>query len=153
MRSLELKVPPVAVTVAAGLGMVLAAWMAPSLAVLVPGRLAVAPALALAGLAISGAGVSSFRRARTTVNPLEPEAASSLVRSGIYAYTRNPMYLGFAAVLAGWAVFLSNLAAFAILPFFVLYLDRYQIVPEERALAALFGGDFTEYVSRVRRWL
>lgn len=153
MRALELRVPPVALTLIAGLVMVVVPKLTPSLSVSIPARELVGLAVAVAGLAVCGVGVASFRRAGTTVSPLTPEASSSLVQSGIYAHTRNPMYLGFALILAGWSLFLSNLAAIAVVPIFVLWLDRYQIVPEERALAARFGGEFAQYVSRVRRWL
>jgi protein-S-isoprenylcysteine O-methyltransferase Ste14 len=102
---------------------------------------------------VAVAGVLEFRRARTTVNPTTPQAATSMVRSGIYRHTRNPMYLGMLLVLAGWAVWLASLAAVAVLPVFVLYLNRLQIEPEERALASRFGADFEEYRRSVRRWL
>lgn len=153
MSSLDLKVPPVALAIATGAGMALVAWTVPGASLTVPARLPIAVALALAGLAICGAGVVSFRRAGTTVNPMTPEASSALVETGIYAYTRNPMYLGFALLLAGWAVVLANGASLALLPLFVLYLDRFQIRPEERALAPRFGAAFTSYASRVGRWL
>jgi protein-S-isoprenylcysteine O-methyltransferase Ste14 len=98
-------------------------------------------------------GLASFRRAGTTFNPLKPEATSSLVVSGVYAFTRNPMYLGFLFVLVGWAVFLSNALAFLLLLLFVLYMNRFQIQPEERVLTARFGQEFLAYKSRVRRWI
>ena len=98
-------------------------------------------------------GFASFRRAKTTVNPMKPDSASSLVVSGIYDLTRNPMYLGFLVILVGWAFFLSNALGFIFLPLFVLYMNRFQIEPEERALASVFGEAFASYRSRVRRWL
>nr|WP_255612533.1 isoprenylcysteine carboxylmethyltransferase family protein [Alcanivorax sp. 1008] len=116
-------------------------------------RLIVAVVLVLMGAGVSLAGVVSFRRARTTVNPLKPEKTSSLVCSGIYRVTRNPMYLGFLLVLIGWAVMLGS--AFAVLGpvLFVVYISRFQILPEERVLQNLFGDEFTAYQARVRRWL
>jgi protein-S-isoprenylcysteine O-methyltransferase Ste14 len=63
------------------------------------------------------------------------------------------MYLGFLLLLAGWAVFLSGGAAFPMVPVFVLYMNRFQIEPEERALTSRFGQDFVDYKSRVRRWV
>jgi protein-S-isoprenylcysteine O-methyltransferase Ste14 len=63
------------------------------------------------------------------------------------------MYLGFLLVLAGWAVFLSNVLALLILPAFIVYMNRCQIEPEETALALRFGPAFAAYQSRVRRWL
>jgi len=75
------------------------------------------------------------------------------VTSGIYRYTRNPMYLGLLLILLGWAVFLANIVAFIFLPAFIAYLNRFQIRPEEKAMASLFGQDFANYRSKVRRWL
>ena len=84
---------------------------------------------------------------------MKPDASSSLVVSGVYARSRNPMYLGFLLVLVGWAVFLSNVLGFLLLPAFIFYMNRFQIEPEERALRSLFGQAFVTYKSRVRKWL
>jgi len=149
----ELKIPPLAVVaIAAGLMWAMARAF-PALALALPGRTPAAILLALIGLLVALAGLVEFRRARTTVNPLKPGAASSLVTGGIYRRTRNPMYLGFALALLGWGIFLSNPASLAVLFAFVGYMNRFQIVPEERALESLFGEAFTAYRSRVRRWL
>ena len=153
MHVLELKVPPVAVVLVTAGFMWLVAWAVPALGFRSPARDLVAMSFALAGAVTSALGVVSFRRARTTVNPMKPELASSLVTSGIYKLTRNPMYLGFLLVLLGWAVFLSSLPAFLFLPAFILYMNHFQIEPEERALATLFGQEFTAYKARARRWL
>ena len=153
MHVLELKIPPVAVVLAAAALMWLVAWAVPAFKFQLPARDLVAMSFALAGAVTSALGVVSFRRARTTVNPMKPELSSSLVASGIYGLTRNPMYLGFLLVLLGWAVFLSSVLAFLFLPAFILYMNRFQIDPEERALAALFGQEFTAYKARARRWL
>ncbi len=99
------------------------------------------------------AGVVSFRRAQTTVNPLKPEASSALVCSGIYRLTRNPMYLGMACLLLAWACWLDNLWGLLGVLAFVLYITRFQIVPEERVLVELFGDAYRGYCARVRRWL
>ena len=84
---------------------------------------------------------------------MRPDSTSSLVVSGIYKYTRNPMYLGFLLVLLGWATFLSNITALALLPVFVVYMNRFQIGPEERALGSLFAQEYKAYHARVRRWI
>ena len=97
--------------------------------------------------------IASFVRAKTTVNPMKPASASALVVSGLYARSRNPMYLGLLLILIGWAVYLSNGLAFLLLLAFILYMNRFQIEPEERALISLFGQEFVAYKSRVRRWL
>ncbi|HEX7631976.1 MAG TPA: isoprenylcysteine carboxylmethyltransferase family protein [Lacunisphaera sp.] len=98
-------------------------------------------------------GVASFRRARTTVDPMHPHAATALVVSGIYGFTRNPMYLGFLFFLLGEIAWLANPVALIGAPVFVLYLNRFQIAPEESALTQRFGAEFTHYASRVPRWL
>ncbi len=153
MRGLELKFPPPAVVLVVGALMWLAARALPMPGFEFPGRGQFAAGFAIAGTIMAAAGVVSFRRAKTTVNPMTPASSSSLVVSGIYKRTRNPMYLGFLLVLLGWAIFLSNVIAFLGLPAYVLYMNRYQIEPEERALAALFGVAFAAYRARVRRWL
>lgn len=153
MRALELKIPPGVVWLLWGASMWLLSRAAPAFGFNPPARNVVAGVLVAAGLLISALGVVSFRRARTTVNPLKPATASSLVVSGVYRWTRNPMYLGFLIVLTGWAYFLSNVLGFLLLPAFILYLNRFQILPEEKALASVFGDEFTAYKLRVRRWL
>lgn len=132
-------------------------WGASRLAPLlqVPGalRLGAAAVIVLVGIGFSAAGVLAFRRARTTVNPAKPEQASSLVGSGVYRITRNPMYVGLTFVLVAWAVFLSSVWALLGPIGFVLYIGRFQIAPEERALAMLFGSEYADYRAKVRRWL
>ncbi len=130
------------------------------LAPLAPGLVATAGwhvwgsvAVLLLGVAVCLAGVLSFRLARTTVNPLRPETATALVDSGIYRHTRNPMYLGFAMILVAWALYLDSPFTLLGVVGFVLYMNRFQIIPEERALQALFGEQFSSYRARVRRWL
>ena len=98
-------------------------------------RLVAAIAIALVGVTFSIAGVAAFRRAKTTLNPLKPGTSSSLVTSGVYRFTRNPMYVGLALGLLGWAVFLSSAWSLLGPLVFILYMTRFQIVPEERALS------------------
>lgn len=153
MHRLELKIPPLVVGVFIAACMWLASWSMPALAFTFALHRIVAVSLGLAGVVIAGLGVVSFGRAKTTVNPMKPDSSSSLVTSGIYGVTRNPMYLGLLVALVGWALFLSNALAFLLLPAFIFYMNRFQIEPEERALTTLFGQEFVEYRSRVRRWI
>jgi len=127
--------------------------LAPVGAVALPGHTPIAVALALVGVAMALAGVVAFRTHGTTVNPLAPSASSVVVSSGVYRFSRNPMYLGFLLALAGWAVYLSNAFAALFLPAFVAYMSRFQIKPEERALLAKFGRPFAQYMAAVRRWV
>jgi len=108
--------------------------------------------MALSPIAPIAAFVEFFR-AHTTVNPHKPESASALVTSGIYRWTRNPMYLGLSILLLGWAVELGSLVGFLGPVLFVLLIQHVQIRPEERALRARFGEDYARYHARVRRWL
>ncbi len=151
--SLEVKIPPPVVTVATAAIMWGISRLLPGIALSTDIRWAAALALAVAGLAIGIAGVMSFRRARTTTNPTQPDKASALVCAGIYRFTRNPMYLGLVFILVAWAVFLSSAWALLGVAGFVLYMSRFQIAPEERALSRIFGGEYDAYTTRVRRWL
>jgi protein-S-isoprenylcysteine O-methyltransferase Ste14 len=109
--------------------------------------------LIVAGLGFDFSGLLAFRAARTTFNPLKPERSSALVTGGVYRITRNPMYLGLALALSGWAVWLSALLPWIGPPLFVAYITRFQIRPEERILKEIFGDAFSSYAARVRRWL
>lgn len=153
MRNLELKLPPPVVALITACLMWLLSRLAGSFALPQYLRVVLGTALVVGGFAIARSGLLAFRRANTTSDPTRPGTSSSLVRSGVYRFSRNPMYLGVLLVLVGWAVFLANLLAFVVLPAFVLYLNRFQIAPEERALTSRFGADFAVYKTRVRRWL
>jgi protein-S-isoprenylcysteine O-methyltransferase Ste14 len=152
-RSLELRIPPPLVLLLGGAAAYALAKLFPGLAFALPGRLWAALGLGVAGVALALAGVVEFRRRRTTVNPLRPEDSSTVVATGIYRFTRNPMYLGMLLVLVAWTLFLASAAAASALPFFVLWMNRFQIGPEERILAASFGAAYTSYLAKVRRWL
>ena len=153
MGWLELRIPPLLVWLVVALAMLGAAYAVPQLSFALPGRVALALVTAAAGAALAIAGVAAFRRQRTTVNPLDPGASTSVVSTGVYRWTRNPLYLGFLLALAGWAVFLSNALAVILLPVFTGYMTRFQIAPEERALLAKFDAEYEQYRSRVRRWV
>lgn len=153
LQALENKVPPPLVALVFGGLMGGASLGLPGLDLAWGTRLLLALPLIGAGLLFVLAGGVSFRRARTTVNPLKPEAASALVTSGIYRYTRNPMYVGFALWLLAWGLYLASPLVLLGVLGFVLYMNRLQIAPEERALGRLFGAAFVAYRQRVRRWL
>jgi protein-S-isoprenylcysteine O-methyltransferase Ste14 len=152
MPSLESKVPPPAVVLVIAAFMWLISRAAQSFHLDVPAHALLAVALVAIGFVTGVAGVVTFRRAKTTIDPTRPHA-SSLVTWGVYTVSRNPMYLGGLTMLLGWSIFLSNALAFLFLPLYVLYIGRYQIAPEERALTSLFGATYAAYQVRVRRWL
>lgn len=150
---LELKIPPVAVIIVFVTLMAAISWLLPGLHWPIAGHLIGAVTLAVLGGTVSLAGVIAFQQHRTTVNPRTPEAATTVVSTGVYQFTRNPMYVGFITGLTGWAVFLSNVGAALLVPVCVLYLTQFQIKPEERALLKTLGAPFADYMSSVRRWL
>lgn len=150
---LELRIPPLLLTALFAAVMMAMALAMPSLSRSLPVMNWLGAVVVAAGLAVCVSGVTAFRQARTTVDPTRPEKASSLVRGGIYRYTRNPMYLGFLLLLLGLAAFLGSWPALIVALLFVPYMNRFQIEPEERALARLFGGEFELYRGEVRRWL
>jgi protein-S-isoprenylcysteine O-methyltransferase Ste14 len=153
MQALELKIPPLVAAFLAGATMWVAAYLLPAVHRTGQLRFVVAVVCAAFGVIIAFLGFWAFRQAKTTVNPVTPEAASSVVTGGVYSYTRNPMYVGLMFVLLGWAVWLSVPWVF-IGPFaFALFLTRFQIIPEERVMSSKFGRDYDEYRERVRRWL
>lgn len=105
------------------------------------------------GLLLMAVAVCHFIAARTTINPLRPSRATSLITNGVFAISRNPIYLADLLVLAALAVWLGNWLNAVLLALFVCYINRFQIIPEERALAQRFGEAYHAYCSRVRRWL
>ena len=153
MKALELKIPPPIVALLVGVAMWEIASVSPLLDIPLFIRKVIAGVLLLVGGTIAFPGFVALIRARTTFNSMKPKATSSLVTSGIYRFTRNPMYVSVLFILITWAVFLSSACALIGPVAFVLYINRFQIKPEERALAAMFGEAYAEYKGRVRRWL
>ena len=153
VHGLELKIPPVALVLIIALLMWLGAAYVPGLRIHFPFQSIAACVLGLSGIIVCTLGVLEFKRARTTVNPTRPQSSSSLVTTGMYRHTRNPMYLGFLLILIGWAIITGAILAIFGLPTFVLYMNRFQIEPEERVLTGLFGDQFKTYCSAARRWI
>lgn len=150
---LEHRIPPPLVAVLVAIAMWAVADIGPQWPIPPFPRNVIAVLFALAGVAVDLTALATFRSARTTFNPLRPGRATSLVTHGLYRITRNPMYLGSVLLLLGWAVYLCALLPFAGIAVFVVYITRFQIRPEERALAARFGEEYADYAARVRRWL
>jgi len=153
MGPLELKVPPPIVAALFGLLMWFVSSLGGATDVSFAYRVGVAVVVGFIGVVIGVAGMASFVRAKTTMNPIKPSATSSLVTNGIFRFTRNPMYLSLLLHLVAWTVYLSNWLALLLVPVFVLYINQFQIKPEERALSTLFGPEYASYKARVRRWL
>ena len=153
MKSLENRIPPPIVLLIALALIYLVSRVDDLITISDALRLSLGTGLLALGLCIMIAGVISFKRAATTVNPLKPESASSLVSSGVFRYTRNPMYLGMILISIAAVVKSSSVLSLLVVLGFFLFITRYQIIPEERAMAKLFGEDFEQYQQRVRRWI
>jgi protein-S-isoprenylcysteine O-methyltransferase Ste14 len=110
-------------------------------------------AIIICGIVIDGVSLLAFFRRKTSVNPFKPELATSLLTSGLYQWTRNPMYLGLLLLLLGWACVLGSVMPYLLIPLFVLILTQQQIIPEEIELERKFGQTYLDYQLSVRRWL
>ncbi len=139
MKALELKVPPVVVGLIIGALMWATAAKLPIAPVAITGAPIVAAIFAIAGIAVAVSGVLSFRRMQTTVHPGTPEKASAVVSAGIYRFSRNPMYLGLALLLAGWGVFIGDAGNAILLLAFIAYRRLYRIQVSRAPMAVIFA--------------
>jgi len=153
MNALELRLPPLALfLVFAGAIWAAGTWL-PAANLALPGHRAVALVAFLLGAGVVSAGVFEFRSRKTTMSPFAPAHTSSVVSSGIYRWSRNPMYLGMALALFGVAAWVASLLGVVLVLVFCAYLTRFQIQPEERTLLTIFGAVYAAYLARVRRWI
>jgi len=150
---LELRIPPDVVWVAVAGLMWLVSTRTPHLGIPYLLRIGAAVALTIAGVAVMTSARVLLAAANTTWHPTTPEQTTSLVTAGVFAVSRNPLYLGMLLVMFGLGVTLSSPAALLTSGLFVAYLDRFQIAPEERALTEKLGQQYADYRARVRRWI
>ena len=153
MSQLELRIPPLALVAAFAVTILLVTVYVPLVRILFPGHKYASAGLVFVSLLVALVAVLQFRLARTTPNPMSPHKASALISSGIYRWSRNPMYVGLALALLGVAAWGSTLAGYLLVLGFCWYLTRFQIIPEEKALLAAFGQEYAQYMARVRRWV
>lgn len=118
-----------------------------------PARTAAAGLLGAASAGLALAAVGGFCRTRTTVNPLEPGTATTLVTSGANAISRNPMYVGMTGLLVAHALLRGRWRALLPAAAYVVVLDRGQVAAEEAALRERFPVDYAAYAARVPRWV
>ena len=149
---MELKVPPALVFLCFGLMMYLLAEFLPIGYFDFYGRMLLTKILVGIGVLIGVLALFQFKRASTTIDPTKPDKASNLVVGGIFKFSRNPMYLALLLVLLALGVFLGNAFNTLIAAGFVGYMNRFQIIPEERILLEKFGRSFKDYCILTRRW-
>jgi protein-S-isoprenylcysteine O-methyltransferase Ste14 len=153
MRLLETKLPAPVVALFAGAAM---KFYAGSNSIAIDPsawRMDLGVTLAQASALLALAAVFTLIRARTTINPLQPSRATTLVTGGVFRFSRNPLYLSLLILLVAYAVRLDSLAVWLGPVLYLLYVTRFQIIPEERVLQERFGETFSDYRSRTRRWL
>ena len=150
---LETRVPPPIVALVVAIAMWAASRLVPWACA--PGvvRPVVSWVLFALAILVAWSGIRSFARMRTSIDPHHPEKATALVTGGIFRLSRNPMYLSLVLALLGWAARLGRVWLVLGPVAFVLYVTRFQIRPEERALAEKFGAEYENYRRRTRRWL
>jgi protein-S-isoprenylcysteine O-methyltransferase Ste14 len=152
MPSIENKIPPPVIAGVFAAAMWGLSFIGPAIGLNEITRSAIIFLLIIFGIILGVLGLVSFRQAATTIDPLHPEETSALVTNGIYRISRNPMYVGLALFLGAWAVYLHSAWSIVGIPGFVLFMNRFQIGPEEKALSEIFGPEYKNYQSKVRRW-
>ena len=150
---LEQKIPPVAVFLLSAFFMVVTTKVARNVSVEYQYKFETLILFLLLGVGIAVIGVVSFKKHKTSVPPIKTERVVSLVTSGVYQYSRNPMYLGMLLCLVGIGLYTANPVNVVFILLFVWYMNKYQIIPEEAFLTDKFGASYTEYRKTVRRWL
>jgi protein-S-isoprenylcysteine O-methyltransferase Ste14 len=152
MKFLNLKIPPPIILAIAGVLIYLLRNEA-TLPIPFEIRVFAGGAFIICGISFDILGLLAFQKQKTTINPMHPENTSAIVQNGIYARTRNPMYLGQVFILIGWSII--NKASFGILivPLFIKYIETFQIKPEEEILGQKFEQEYLDYIRSVRRWI
>ncbi|MBK24597.1 MAG: protein-S-isoprenylcysteine methyltransferase [Halobacteriovorax sp.] len=150
MKRLKLKIPPLILMIVFGILSFFVSKFDP----FIFGNFRLLP-LFMGGVGgvISLWSVVIFKNEKTTVDPMNPNKSNNLVVNGVYKYSRNPMYLSFYLWLLAWSIYLSSPLSILFSLFFVLYLNIFQILPEEKVLIEKFGKSYKDYIESVRRWI
>jgi len=107
--------------------------------------------LVLAGMALMAASAVRFMRQRTSIVPHRKPVA--LITSGVYRFSRNPIYLADTLILAGLCLGWGAVSGLVLVPAFMALIQRRFILAEESRLGSAFGPDFTAWATRTPRWL
>jgi protein-S-isoprenylcysteine O-methyltransferase Ste14 len=150
---MDLKIIPVLQVVIALVFMYGIKWLLPEFNYAFSLSVILAQIFLLASIIIALLAIYCFKKHQTTVNPSKPESSTTLVNTGIYRYSRNPMYLAMVFSLLAFAVYLENSFSFPVIILFIWYMQKYQILPEERILKNIFSNQYLQYQASVRRWL
>ena len=146
-------IPPPALTAFCVVALICSNWFLPEMRFQFFGQISLSFLIVGFGIGIVLFSIRKFYQAETTVLPQEMDRSTALVTDGIFRVSRNPMYLGMAAIIAGVGLGLGTWFTFLVLAFFVFLITKFQIKPEEEALTKIFGEEFENYKNNVRRWI
>lgn len=150
--NLELKViPPVQLIISASLMYSLATYF-PQYDFVLQISLPIIIILIIAASLIGILALYDFHKHQTTFHPHTPEKTSKVVDTGVFSYSRNPMYISLVMLLLALGFYFQNYSSFCIVPLFIGYITRFQIIPEEKMLDKLFPNDYQTYCQKVNRW-
>lgn len=149
---MKLKIPPIGVVLLFAGAMFLLAKYLPVGYFDFFGKTYLMAALCSAALLIGLIALVQFFRSRTSIDPMSPSKVSRLVSTGLYRYSRNPMYLALLLLLLAWGLYLGNAFNTLLAAGFVYYMNFFQIMPEEEILGQKFGKTYRQYCIQVRRW-
>lgn len=152
MSRLELLLPPLPLTFVIAF-LIWALNLVLPLGIQFSGQTLLATFLLILGWLFILPAAISFFKAKTTVDPRVPNKSNKLVITGLYNISRNPMYVGMVLCLFALSMAQGNILSFVISMGFALYLNRFQIQPEERFLKQKFGEQYESYCQKVRRWI
>jgi len=148
---LKNKIPPPIVTLVFAALIYFSSEWSPSIVFL--GQNLISLFLMMLGFLVLLIAISAFIKLKTTINPLKPEAATSLITTGIFKLSRNPMYLGMLLLIISLWIKTGAVLGFILVAGFIAYLNYFQIFPEEQAMKRLLSDKYKTYCQQVRRWL
>lgn len=153
MKALELKVPPVFVFLLCICFMYWFHSLDTLFVVSLPFSKLVFAACFFASGYFGLSGIFEFKKAKTSVHPVDIHKTTTVVDTGVYRYSRNPMYFGLLLLLVGYGYYLQDFLSLVVCLVFVIYMNKFQIGLEELHLEEKFGKNYTDYKNKVRRWI
>ena len=121
--------------------------------IILPNRTLISILILLIGILILINPIFKFIRSKTTIDPIKFKRVNKLITSGIYKYSRNPMYLGFLIIVISTSIFYLNIYSITTPFFFYFWINRFQIKREEIFLTEKFGKEYLQYKTKTRRWI
>ena len=145
------KIPPPIVTLVFGLAIYFSKPLFPDFSSVILNVLSLL--LIIVGPLTLISAARSFKVQETTINPINIDKATSLVVSGVFKYSRNPMYLGMVLILLSISFKFNLIGGIVFTMLFAGYITKFQIIPEEIVMNKLFGDEFEKYKNKTRRWI